>query len=77
MESTSSSLEMSLWKFDGTNFNYWKDQMQDYFIMRGQIDPIKNVVAPAGTKPEEWKLLDRTTRAMIRMHLSKSVYCTV
>ena len=40
MASTSGSLEMSLRKFDGSNFNFWKEQMQDYLIVKGQIDPI-------------------------------------
>ena len=33
---------MSLRKFDGSNFNFWKEQMQDYLIVKGQIDPIEN-----------------------------------
>jgi hypothetical protein len=30
MASTSGSFEMSIRKFDRTNFNFWKEQMQDY-----------------------------------------------
>ena len=36
---------MSLRRFDGSNFNFWKEQMQDYLIVKGQIDPIENEVA--------------------------------
>ena len=36
MASTSGSSKMSLRKF---NFNFWKEQMQDYLIVKGQIDP--------------------------------------
>ena len=32
---------MSLRKFDGSNFNFWKEQMQDSLIVKGQIDPIE------------------------------------
>ena len=32
---------MRLRKFDGSNFNFWKEQMQDYLIVKGQIDPIE------------------------------------
>ena len=42
MASTSGSSEMSLRKFDGTNFSYWKEQMQDYLIVKAQIDLIEN-----------------------------------
>ena len=35
MASTSGSLEMSLRRFDGSNFNFWKEQMQDYLIVKG------------------------------------------
>ena len=42
MASTSGSSKMSLRRFDGSNFNFWKEQMQDYLIVKGQIDPIEN-----------------------------------
>ena len=47
--------------------------MQDYLIIKGQIDLIKNATTPIGTKPEEWKRQDRIARAIIQMHLSESV----
>jgi hypothetical protein len=77
MASTSGSSEMSIWKFDGTNFNFWKEQMQDYLIVRGQIDAIEHDTAPATYKPEVWTKLHRVVRATIQMHLSESVYYTV
>ena len=77
MASTSGSSDMSLWKFDGLNFNFWKEQMQDYLIVKGQIDPIENEAPPEGYKPIEWQKLDRIVRATIRMHLLESVYFMV
>ena len=77
MASTSGSSEMSLRKFDGSNFNFWKEQMQDYLIVKGQIDPIENEDPPEGYKLLEWEKLDRIVRATIRMHLSESVYFMV
>ena len=68
---------MSLRRFDGSNFNFWKEQMQDYLIVKGQIDPIENEVAPEIYKANEWQKLDRIVRATIRMHLSELVYFTV
>ena len=53
MASTSGSSEMSLRKFDRTNFSYKKAQMQDYLIVKGKIDLIEQAIAAAGTKPEE------------------------
>jgi hypothetical protein len=35
MASKSGSSEMSIRKFDGTNFNFRKEQMQDYLIVHG------------------------------------------
>ena len=58
MASTSDSSEMSLRKFDGSNFNFWQEQMQDYLIVKGQIDPIENEVAPKIYKVNEWQKLD-------------------
>ena len=74
MASTSRSSEVVLRKFHGTNFSYWMEQMQDYLIVKGQIDLIENATTPSSVKPEEWTRKDRAT---IRMHLSESVYYTV
>mgnify|MGYP000238107944 CR=1 FL=1 len=68
---------MSLRRFDGSNFNFLKEQMQDYLIIKGQIDPIENENAPEIYKANEWQKLDRIVRATIWMHLSESVYITV
>ena len=51
--------------------------MQDYLIVKGQIDPIENENSPEAYKANEWLKLDRIVRATIRMHLSESVYFTV
>jgi hypothetical protein len=77
MASTSGSSEMSLKNFDKTNFNFWKEQMQDYLIVCGQIDLIENKKVPATYKPKEWAKLARVACATIRMHLFESVYYTV
>ena len=64
---------MSLRKF----FNFWKEQMQDYLIVKGQIDLIETENPPEAYKPKEWQKQDRIVRVTIRMHLSESVYFTV
>ena len=51
--------------------------MQDYLIVKGQIDPIETENPPEAYKPNEWQKLDRIVRATIQMHLSESVYFIV
>ena len=51
--------------------------MQDYLIVKDQIDPIENENAPKTYKANEWLKLDRIISATIRMHLSESVYFTM
>ena len=45
---------MSLRKFDSSNSNFLKGQMQDYLIAKGQIDPIETENPPKGYKSNEW-----------------------
>ena len=59
-------------KIDGTNFAYWRMQIEDYLYGR------KLHLSFLGTKPEaikaeEWALLDRQVLGVIRLTLSKSV----
>jgi hypothetical protein len=65
---------MSVRRFDGMNFNFWKVQMDDYLIVCGQIDPIE---PPTSYTLEEWAKVDRIARATIWMYLPKSVYYTM
>ena len=47
--------------------------MQNYLIIKGQIDLIENAIAPTKTKPKEWNQQDQIAHAIIQMHLSESV----
>ena len=49
---------MSLRRFDGSNFNFWKEQMQAYLIVKGQIDPIETENPPEAYKANKWQKLD-------------------
>ena len=51
--------------------------MQDYLIVKGQIDPIETENALEGYKPPEWTKLDRIVYATIQMHLFETVYYTM
>jgi hypothetical protein len=52
MASSSGSLKMNIRKFDGTNFNFWKEHMQHYLVVPGYINPIEHDTAPATYKPD-------------------------
>ena len=39
---------MGLGKFDESNLNFWKEQMLDYLIVKGQIELIENEDPPEG-----------------------------
>ena len=73
MASTSDSSKMTLRKLDGSNFNILQEQMQDYLIVKGQIDPIETKNPPKGYKPNEWQKLDKIFRATILINLSEPV----
>lgn len=59
-------------KFDGTDFGYWKMQIEDYLYGKKLHLPL------LGTKPDtitatDWDLLDRQVLGVIRLTLSRSV----
>ena len=56
-------------KFDGTDFAYWRMQIEDYLYERLPLLGTK----PEAMKAEEWALLDRQVLGVIRLTLSKSV----
>ena len=59
-------------KFDGTDFGYWRMQIEDYLYGNKLHLPL------LGEKPEsmsaaDWTLLDRQVLGVIRLTLSRSV----
>ncbi|RVW17179.1 Retrovirus-related Pol polyprotein from transposon TNT 1-94 [Vitis vinifera] len=59
-------------KFDGTDFAYWRMQIEDYLYGRKLHLPLLGT-KPESMKAEEWALLDRQVLGVIRLTLSKSV----
>ena len=51
--------------------------MQNYLIVKGQIDPFETLNPLEGYKPNELQKLDIIASATIWMHLSESVYFTM
>ncbi|PON33693.1 hypothetical protein PanWU01x14_350650, partial [Parasponia andersonii] len=59
-------------KFDGTDFSYWRLQINDYLHSKKLYQPL------SGKKPEkmeddDWQLLDRHVLGVIRLTLTKNV----
>ena len=59
-------------KFDGTDFAYWRMQIEDYLYRRQLHLPLLET-KPEAMKAEEWALLDRQVLGVIRLTLSRSV----
>ena len=59
-------------KFDGTDFMYWRMQIEDYLYRRKLHLPFLGT-KPEAMKVEEWALLDRQVLRVIRLTLFRSV----
>ena len=59
-------------KFDGTDFAYWRMQIEDYLYGRKLHLPLLGK-KPEAMNAEEWALLDRQVLGVIRLTLSRSV----
>lgn len=58
-------------KFDGSDFGFWKMQIEDYLYQKNMHQPLTK--KPEGMKDEDWKLLDRQALGVIRLSLSRNV----
>ena len=59
-------------KFDGTNFAYWRMQIEDYLHGR-KLHLLLLETKPKAMKAEEWVLLNRQVLGVIRLTLSRSI----
>ena len=59
-------------KYDGTDFAYWRMQIEDYLYGRKLHLPLLGT-KPEAMKAEEWVLLDRQILGVIRLTLSRFV----
>ena len=59
-------------KFDGTDFGFWKMQIEDYLYQKNMYQPLTGK-KPEAMKDEEWALLDRQALGVIRLTLSRNV----
>ncbi|MCO5550603.1 hypothetical protein L7F22_004091 [Adiantum nelumboides] len=66
-------------KFDGTNFQLRKNQMQDVLVQKKQKLPIiyATRIEEMNMTQFQWEELDELCRSTIRLHLAGSVYFSV
>ena len=70
------SKSMTMWFISSIvlNFNFWKEQIHDYLVVKGQTSPIKTEFAPTKDEFVEWSIkLNWLARATIHMSLSKTM----
>ena len=68
MESSKIGIE----KFDGSDFSFWKMQIEYYLYQKDLHEPLLRVM-PDTMNMEQWKLKDRKALGMIRLTLSRNV----
>jgi acyl-activating enzyme 14 len=59
-------------KFDGTDFGYWKMQIEDYLYGKKLHLPLLGS-KPENMPEEDWQILDRQVLGIIRLSLSRRV----
>ena len=64
MASTSGQVDIE--KFNGTNFELWKLKVEDLLVDQDLWSVVRSI-KPSGRKPEDWELMDQKTRGLIRL----------
>ena len=59
-------------KFNSTNFQWWKMQMEDYLYQKDLYLPLLGK-QPRDMSDDDWAILDRKALAQIQLCLTKSV----
>lgn len=50
--------ELMIYKFDGTNFGFWKVQIEDLLYKKKLHQPLSGK-KPESAKPKDWSLMDQ------------------
>ena len=66
------SLKLGIEKFNGSDFNFWKMQIEDYLYQKDLHEPLTGV-KPESMTEEKWNLKDRQALGLIRLTLSRNV----
>jgi transposase InsO family protein len=59
-------------KFDGSDFGFWKMQIEDFLYQRNLHEPLTGQ-KPDSMKQEDWVIKDRQALGIIRLSLAKNV----
>ncbi|GMP46977.1 hypothetical protein CsSME_00014931 [Camellia sinensis var. sinensis] len=59
-------------KFNGTDFGFWKMQIEDYLYQKKLYEPLSGTKQKK-MKDDEWTLLDRQALGFIRLTLSRNI----
>ncbi|KMT18040.1 hypothetical protein BVRB_2g032330 [Beta vulgaris subsp. vulgaris] len=62
-------------KFDGTDFGYWKMQIEDILYQKNLYQPLSE--KPAEIEEAKWKVLDRQAVAVVRLTLARTMVFNV
>ena len=66
------SSKLGIEKFDGSDFSFWKMQIEDYLYQKDLHEPLTGVNSES-TKEDKWILKDRQALGLIRLTLSRNV----
>ena len=67
-------MKLTIEKFNGTNFAYWKMQIEDLLYQKNFYLPLGGKAKkPTTMSDAEWEVLDRKALGTVRLSLSKSV----
>ncbi|XXG79495.1 hypothetical protein AAC387_Pa09g0546 [Persea americana] len=67
-------IKLTIEKFNGTNFAYWKMQIEDLLYQKNFYLPLgRKAKKPTTISDAEWEVLDRKALGIVRPSLSKSV----
>ena len=66
------SLKIGIEKFDGSDFGFWKMQIEDYLYQKDLHEPLLGVM-PDTMTTEQWKLKEWQALGLIRLTLSRYV----
>ena len=67
--------KLKIKKFEGSNFAFWKIQIEDYLYQKDLYRPLmsKEKEKRKDESEEDWEILDRKAIGQIRLSLAKSV----
>ena len=66
------SSKLGIEKFDGSDFSFWKMQIEDYLYQKDLYEALTGVKSESMTE-EKWNLKDRKTLGLIRLTFLRNV----